>query len=833
MGRDEPLRLPANLVFANGLGGFTPDGREYCLLVSCDPVPHTSGNGQPKPPPVVYPRLAPAPWCNVVANPGFGFLVSESGPGFTWSGSSQTNRLTPWSNDPVSDPPGEVVYLRDEESGEIWCPTPLPIPSTEPTLVRHGQGYTIFEHNSHGLSHELTLLVPPDDPIKLIRLRIQNVSDRPRKLSATYYAEWVLGTARDETAMHVVTEVDTETGALLARNAFRTDFGTRVAFADVNRRPRTVTGDRAEFVGRHGSMTAPAALARGGLSGSAGEALDPCAAVQTAFDLLPGAEIQLVFLLGEADGPGAARDLIKRYSVDGQAMRVLSDVRRRWDAVLETVQVRTPEPALDLLVNRWLLYQVLSCRVWGRTAFYQSGGAYGFRDQLQDVMALFHTAPQEARAQILRAAGRQFPEGDVQHWWHPPAGRGIRTRIADDPLWLPFVTARYVAATGDSDILDEVVPYLDGPDLRPDQDDDYGLPAVSVDSGSLHDHCVRALEWAANRLGAHGLPLMDHGDWNDGMNRVGNKGKGESVWLAWFEITCLGEFALLSESRGDHSRTTSWRQRADALRTAVEQNAWDGAWYRRAYFDDGTPLGSARDDACAIDSIAQTWGVLSGAADPTRARQAMKAVDEHLVRHEERLILLFTPPFDHSSLDPGYVKGYLPGIRENGGQYTHAATWVMQAAALLGQGRLAFQLFQIICPIMHADEPADVERYQVEPYVVAGDVYSHAPHVGRGGWTWYTGSASWFYQAILESILGFQHRGHRLVFQPCIPPEWPRFEITYRFRSATYTITVENPSGAESGVAAVWLDGALQTGNSIPLADDSSAHEVRVVVGQT
>ena len=829
---DEPVRLPADLLFANGLGGFTPDGREYCLLVSCDQVPQSSGNGQPKPPLVVYPRLAPTPWCNVVANPVFGFLVSESGPGFTWSGNSQTNRLTPWSNDPVSDPPGEVIYLRDEDTGEVWCPTPLPLPSAEATLVRHGQGYTTFEQNAHGFSHELTLLVPPDDPIKLIRLRIQNVSDRPRKLSATYYADWVLGTARDETSMHVVTEVDTETGALLARNAFRTDFGTRVAFADVDRRPRTVTADRGEFVGRHGSMMAPAALGRAALSGATGEALDPCAAIQTAFELDPGAEIQLVFLLGEADGLGAARDLIKRYRKDGQALRVLADVRARWDAVLETIQVRTPEPALDLLVNRWLLYQVLSCRVWGRSAFYQSGGAYGFRDQLQDVMALFHAAPQEARAHILRAAGRQFPEGDVQHWWHPPAGRGIRTRIADDPLWLPFVTARYAAATGDSGILDEIIPYLDGPLLMSDQDDDYGLPATSAQSASLDDHCVRALEWAADRLGAHGLPLMDHGDWNDGMNRVGYQGEGESVWLAWFEIAALGEFTVLSESRGDHSRTARWRQRADALRNAVEKNAWDGEWYRRAYFDDGTPLGSAQADACTIDSIAQTWGILSGAADPARARQAMKAVDEHLVRHEERLVLLFTPPFDDSALDPGYVRAYLPGVRENGGQYTHAAMWVLQAAALLGQGRLAFQLLQILCPILHAEEPADVERYRVEPYVVAGDVYSEAPHVGRGGWTWYSGSAGWFYQAILESVLGFQHRGDRLLFQPCIPPEWAHFEIKYRFRSATYTIRVENPTGAESGVATVWLDNALQPGNSIPLADDNSAHEVRVIVGQ-
>jgi cyclic beta-1,2-glucan synthetase len=829
---DEPVRLPADLIFSNGTGGFTPDGREYCLLVSGHELPHKSGNGQPKPPPVIYPRLAPAPWSNVIANPTFGTMVTESGSGFTWSENSQTNRLTPWSNDPVSDPPGEIVYVRDEESGEIWSPTPLPVPSPDPTLVRHGQGYTTFERNTHGLGHRLTILVSPVDPVKLVRLHIQNFGDRRRKLSTTYYAKWVLGAAREATSMHIVPEVDTETGALLARNAYRADFGTRVAFADVDRRPRTVTADRGEFVGRHGSMMAPAALLREGLSGSGGETFDPCAAIQTVFDLEAGASVEIVFILGEADGAEAARKLIRQYTEGGRTQGVLNDVQSRWNSILETVQVRTPEPALDLLFNRWLLYQVLSCRVWGRSAFYQSGGAFGFRDQLQDVMALFQSAPHESRTHILRAAGRQFPEGDVQHWWHPPAGRGIRTRIADDPLWLPFVTARYVAATGDSAILDESVPYLEGPVLRPDQDDDYGLPGISTESGSLYDHCARALDWA-HRRGVHGLPLMEHGDWNDGMNKVGDKGRGESVWLAWFQIACFLEFSVVADARGDKDRATTWREKAETLRVATEKNGWDGNWYRRAYFDDGTPLGSAQNDACQIDSIAQSWGVISRGAGADRARVAMKAVDDRLVRHDDRLILLFAPPFDHTALNPGYIKGYLPGVRENGGQYTHAAAWVVQAAALLGQGQYAFQLLQILNPILHGRDPDEVERYRVEPYVVAGDVYSRSPHAGRGGWTWYTGSAGWFYQATLESMLGFQHVGDRLSFQPCIPPHWSQFEITYRFRTATYVITVENLNGAESGVAAVWLDNTLQAGDSIPLADDNSAHQVRVVVGHS
>ena len=828
---DEPVRLPDDLLFANGLGGFTPDGRDYCLLIGSHQPPHQSGNGQPKPPSPLIRGWPPAPWCNVVANPVFGFIVSESGSGYTWSENSQTNRLTPWSNDPVSDPPGEVVYLRDEDTGEIWCPTPLPIPSPEPTLVRHGQGYTSFEQNAHGLCQELTLYVPPDDAVKLIRLRVKNMSERPRKLSATFYAAWVLGTsATIPQCMSSPRSIPPP-----ARSWRAMPFAPTSAPAWPS---RTSTGGPGRSLPTAPSFWAAwltpgtGGAARVGLSGSTGETLDPCAAIQTAFDLEPGAEIQIVFLLGEAEGIDAARNLVRDLFPGWTVPPHVDDVRGRWDSLLETIQVHTPEPALDLLINRWLLYQVLSCRVWGRSAFYQSGGAYGFRDQLQDVMALVHAAPQEARAHILRAAGRQFPEGDVQHWWHPPAGRGIRTRIADDPLWLPFVTAHYVTTTGDLAILDEPIPFLQAPPLRPDQDDDYGLPAKSTESTSLYDHCVRSVEWA-RRLGVHGLPLMDHGDWNDGMNKVGAKGKGESVWLAWFHIACFTQFAQIAESRNDSARAANWRQRADALRSASERTAWDGDWYRRAYFDDGTPLGSAQNDACAIDSIAQTWGVISGAASPARASQAMKAVDARLVRHDDRLILLFDPPFDKTSLDPGYVKGYIPGVRENGGQYTHAAVWVVEAAALLGQGDHALELARILNPILHAQDPEGVERYKVEPYVLAGDVYSRSPHTGRGGWTWYTGSAGWYYQATLESILGFRRDGDRLTLRPCVPPEWSRFEITYRFRSATYAIRVEMTKTLESESLGVWLDDKLLPGDSFTLADDSSSHRVRVVVGHS
>jgi cyclic beta-1,2-glucan synthetase len=827
--QDEVLGLPSGLLFANGLGGFSADGREYCLLVSCDPRAGSSESDRTISGAATHPRLAPAPWINVVANPAFGFQVSESGAGFTWSMNSQMNRLTPWHNDPVSDTPGEVVYIRDDETGETWCPTPLPILTAQPTRVSHGQGYSTFERNTHGLNHALTMFVPPDDSIKLIRLRIRNAGKVCRRLSATYYAEWVLGTARDVSSMHVVTEVDADTGALLARNAFRMDFGHRVAFADVDRRPRTLTADRTEFIGRHGSLAAPAALGRRGLSGYVGAALDPCAAIQVPFDLEPGTQVQLVFVLGETDGVEAARKLILRYRVEGAVDQVLLDVRREWDEILGTVQIQTPDSALDLLFNRWLLYQVLSCRVWARTAFYQSGGAFGFRDQLQDVMALVHAAPALARAHIVQAASRQFSEGDVQHWWHPPKGRGIRTRISDDALWLPFVTSQYVSATGDSTILDERIPFLDAPALRPGQVDEYGSPAPTEGSVALYDHCMRALQRAGS-LGVHGLPLIGCGDWNDGMNRVGRNGKGESVWLAWFSICCFNQFAQLCESRGETTQAALLRERAHELQVATETNAWDGRWYRRAYFDDGTPLGSAQNKACSIDSLAQSWAVISGSADRDRAKEAIQAVHEQLVLRDDGLILLFAPAFQDDESDPGYVRGYLPGVRENGGQYTHAAVWVVQATALLGRGKLAFELLRMINPVLHASDARGVERYQVEPYVLAGDVYSYPPHVGRGGWTWYTGSAGWVYRVILTSLLGADRLGHRLVFNPRIPPDWSHFEIRYRFGTATYVISVENPDGGEFGVAAVWHDEEHRHDNSIVLQDDGQVHQVRVVL---
>jgi cellobiose phosphorylase len=812
----QPATPPEGLRFWNGFGGFTPDGREYVIVID-----GTARSG---------PALPPAPWTNVLANPGFGCLVTEAGLGYSWAGNSQMNRLTPWSNDPVSDLPGEVIYLRDEETGAVWTPTPLPRGPVAAVTVRHGQGYTRYTHRSCGLDQELLVLVPPDDPVKLLCLTVRNAGDRPRRLSATFYAEWVLGTLRDNAPLQVVCERDAASGAILARSAWAGPFAGLLAFAAAGPRLRSATADRTEFLGRNGTHSAPAALGRADFSGRAGPALDPCAALMTETMLAPGQTDEVVFVVGQAEGLEQVRRLVGAYTDPGRARGVLAEVRRVWDRILGVIQVATPDAGLDLMVNRWLLYQVLACRVWGRSAFYQSGGAYGFRDQLQDVMALVHSSPETARAQVLRSAARQFEEGDVQHWWHPPTGLGVRTRITDDLYFLPLAVHHYVTATGDAALLDEPVPFLKSPELRPDQEEDFGLPEVSGQTATVYEHCVRALE-RGYRLGPHGLPLMGTGDWNDGMNKVGAGGKGESVWNGWFFLTVFKAFAELAGRRGDAPRGAWCRERSEALRAALEANAWDGAWYRRAYFDDGTPLGSAQNDECRIDAIPQAWAEISGAADPSRARRAMAAVEERLVRPEGKLIQLFDPPFDRGALQPGYIKGYVPGIRENGGQYTHAATWVVLAAALQGRGDRALELWDMLNPIYHSATPSEAQRYKVEPYVVCADVYGVAPHVGRGGWTWYTGSASWLYRVALEAILGLRLAGDTLRVEPCVPAGWPGYEVTYRHRSVTYRIRVENAAGTGHGVRSVTVDGQAAEGGAVRLCDDGREHDVRVTLG--
>ena len=803
-----PPRIP--LEFFNGMGGFSKEG-EYVTLLD-------------------ERQWTPAPWINVLANSSFGCLVSESGSGYTWAVNSRENQLTPWSNDPVSDPPGEALFVRDEETGEIWGPTPLPIRGDGSYVVRHGQGYSRFEHEHREIATDLTVFVAQKDPVKISRLWITNRSASTRTLTVTAYAEWVLGPQRAAGAPFTVTELDSETNAIFARNSWTEAYAGRVAFADVGGAQTAWTADRTEFLGRNGGLHAPAGLARGAiLSRRTGAGLDPCAAMQVRMSLAPGQREQFVFLLGQGRDAPEARQLVARYRAQDPD-EVLAGVRRDWEDTLTALQVRTPDRSMDLMLNRWLLYQTLGCRLRARAAFYQAGGAWGFRDQLQDAMSFTVARPELAREHLLRAASRQFEEGDVQHWWHDPGGKGVRTRISDDLLWLAYATHHYVATTGDRGVLEEPVPFLAAAPLNPDETDRYFEPGVSSERASLFEHCARALDRSLE-VGRHGLPLMGTGDWNDGMNRVGAGGQGESVWLGWFLHANLGQFAGLADLRGEPGRALAWRAHADALKSALERDGWDGDWYRRAFFDDGTPLGSASNDECRIDSIAQSWGVISGAADPERGRRAMAAVDEHLIRRADGIVLLFTPPFDRTALEPGYIKGYAPGVRENGGQYSHAAVWAMIAYAAQGDGDKAGELFAILNPINHASTRAGLYRYKVEPYVMAGDVYSEAPHAGRGGWSWYTGSAGWMYRAGVEWILGFRLRGNVLHVDPCIPRAWPRYEIAFRYHSARYRLSVENPRGAMRGVTSISLDGGPVTGPEIPLSDDGREHQIAVVLG--
>ncbi len=798
-----------DLIFGNGLGGFTPDGREYVI---------STARGQ----------VTPAPWVNVIANRFFGTVVSESGCAYTWSENAHEFRLTPWHNDPVSDSRGEALYIRDEERGHYWSPMPLPSRGPTPYVTRHGFGYSVFEHTERGISTEVWVYVALDAAVKFTVLKVRNQSGRSRQLSATGYAEWVLGDLRPKSAMHVITEINPRSGALFARNPYHAEFGNRTAFFNVDDATRTITGDRTEFLGRNGTLANPAAMARSKLSGKVGAALDPCGALQVAFELAEGEEREIVFTLGAGRDADDAVNLAYRFRGPAAAREALEAVWEYWNHTLGAVQVATPDQSINVLANGWLLYQTLACRLWGRSGYYQSGGAFGFRDQLQDVMALIHTEPRLVREHLLLSASRQFPEGDVQHWWHPPSGRGVRTHCSDDFLWLPLATYRYVLISGDKGVLDEPVHFIKGRPVNADEDSYYDLPGSSEETASLYDHCVRAI-LRGLRFGEHGLPLIGSGDWNDGMNMVGKDGKGESVWLAFFLYEVLMRFIEIARMHGDPSFAERCEKEAGNLRRNIEKNGWDGEWYLRAFFDDGTPLGSAVNPECRVDSIAQSWSVLSGAGSLTRSQRAMDAVDRHLVRRDYKLIQLLDPPFDKSDLDPGYIKGYVPGVRENGGQYTHGAIWAAMAFAAMGDSRRSWELLTMINPVNHGGSAKGMGTYKVEPYVVAADVYAVPPHMGRGGWTWYTGAAGWMYRLIVESLLGLKLEVDTLHIEPCLPADWEGYTMHYRYRETIYHIKiVQGQVGKDE--RSMTLDGVVQREHTIPLVDDHSEHFVEVIV---
>ena len=799
---DVTIKQPErSLIFNNGLGGFTQDGREYVITLKAG-------------------QTTPAPWANVIASPHIGTVVSESGGAYTWVENAHEFRLTTWHNDPLSDVSAEAHFVRDDDTGAFWSPTPLPASTVAQQnseyVCRHGFGYSVFEHHEFGISSELTTYVAMDTPVKLVTIKLKNTSSRTRQLSVMGFWELVMGEWRHTNLMHLVTEMDIQTGALLARNTFGLECANRIVFAHVSEKENSFTGNRTEFIGRNSSLSSPAAMRRKRLSGKVGAGLDPCAALQTQLTLSENQEKELVLIFGAAKSVDEIHGYVQQMGGVAGARQTLDKVHEYWNHTLSAVQVETPDAALNVLANGWLVYQTISCRLWGRSGYYQSGGAFGFRDQLQDTMALIHATPWLAREQIIRCAERQFPQGDVQHWWHPPNGQGVRTHFSDDYLWLVYATCRYVIATGDTAILVEQIHFLEGRSLNPSEEAYYDLPQRSNETANLYDHCVRSLKNGL-KFGAHQLPLMGCGDWNDGMNLVGKDGKGESVWLAWFLVDNLIKFSKIASDKSDLKFAETCTTQAALIKGAIETNAWDGEWYKRAFFDDGTPLGSKDNTECQIDSISQSWAVISKSGDSARARQAMASVNNRLVQRDAQLIKLLDPPFDQSDLEPGYIKGYVPGVRENGGQYTHAAIWATMAFAMQGDNERAWELFGMLNPINHSESLEQVNIYKVEPYVMSADVYVSAPHRGRGGWTWYTGAAGWMYRLTLETLLGITVEDNQLVIAPCVPASWQNYKIHYRYRDTIYHITI-NCNNLQT----------VKTVKLIPLIDDHAEHFVQI-----
>jgi len=803
-----PQKIPADLLhedlqYFNGSGGFSSDGKQYVIKTYKE-------------------KRTPLPWINVLANPNFGTIISECGSSYTWFENAHEFRLTPWKNDPVLDNCGEAFYIRDEESGHFWSPMGLPAVGNSGYITRHGFGQSNFQHEENQILTDVTVHVDTKHPIKFVTISITNQTNRVRKLTVTGYVEWVLGELHTKSIKHITTELDTSTRAIIARNRFSSDFQDYVTFFQVDTSGFTYTADRTEFIGRNRNLQRPEAMQNVQLSGKSGAGMDACAALMVPFTLEPWQEHKITFKLGAGKNLQEVYETINHFRGFERVTESRNEVTRFWDTTLGAVQVKTPDASINILANGWLLYQVLSCRLWGRSGFYQSGGAFGFRDQLQDVLALMHAHPNLTHQQILLCASRQFKEGDVQHWWHPPTGRGVRTMCSDDYLWLPYVTSVYVASTGDHEILKEIVPYIVGRKLNVGEESYFDLPVDSGTQASVYDHCKQSIVHSL-QFGIHGLPLMGSGDWNDGMNMVGIEKKGESVWLAFFLYDVLIRFSKVAELRGDFDFVTQCEKQALQLKENISTHAWDGEWYLRAFFDDGTPLGSSKNEECKIDAISQSWSILSDCAEEDRALSAMDAANRFLINREKGIIQLLEPPFNTSDLDPGYIKGYVPGVRENGGQYSHAAIWMVMAFAKLGDHKKTAELIKMINPIHHATTPEAVAVYKTEPYVMAADVYAVMPHTGRGGWTWYTGSAGWMYQLILESFLGLKREGDTLRFEPCVPEDWNSFSVTYRFHETVYTVELQRADRT-----AYVVDGVEQNENSVSLVNDRKNHAVTI-----
>ena len=817
-----PAPSTEGLQFFNGYGGFSADGREYVIH-----MPHQGSAGL---------KLPPMPWTNVLANPHCGCIVSEKGAGAMWAGNSREHRLTPWRNDPVSDVHDDAWYLRDDETGAFWSPLPGPAPASAHYVVRHGFGYSTWQLNAHGLEQQVCMFVPQDDPLRVVRIEIRNTGTEPRRISLYGFNRWVLGVTPKETNKQLELQFDSASQALCARNPQSREYSQCVAFAALDLLEGVSwTADRDEFLGVPANMAAPRAVLAGGPLRQ-GSSSEPGAALCVALELAPGETRCLSFLLGEVGALEQLAPLLRRYREPGAVDAALQQVREFWRGTLGRLQIATPCPEIDLMVNGWLPYQNLACRMWGRTALYQSGGAYGFRDQLQDAASLIYLRPDLTRQQILTNAAHQFVEGDVLHWWHPPLSKGMRTRFADDLLWLPYLAAYYVNTTGDESVMHEQARYVTAEQLDEGEDERFLTPHDSGQSGDVYEHCCRAIDRSLTK-GAHGMPLFGCGDWNDGMSRVGREGKGESVWMGFFLVTILADFLPWCDARGDQARAARYRSYRTDLLLALNDSGWDGDWYRRAWYDNGAPMGSSESDECKIDALAQAWAVISGVASPQRAQTALDSLEQYLISDEDQLIRLLTPPFEHTPNDPGYIKGYVAGVRENGGQYTHAALWVVKAMALAGRRERATKLLKMLSPISHSATQQDAQRYKVEPYVIAADIYGVAPHVGRGGWTWYTGSAGWMVRVALESVLGFSLQGgNRLRLQPCIPDAWPGFSLRYALDDGTcYDFEVRNPHGNAQAIVSARLDGvplALSAqGLSAPMQRDGLTHRIELEMG--